>query len=451
MYLDSRKPKRRDSPWRVLTLVVLVIGGLYVLREQLTGATWTRPFHPPPTPTRSAESYFDEGDALYAEGLLDEAIVAYERAFQADPSDNVALFRLARLLVVRGRTAQVLEEYGTRLQDEQLGDARTLAVLGMALDWHAVFNSEELLLTYIELGIIDQDETEDDDWEYIPEQMTQALIRASHKVCERALRLDADVPEAYAYLAEALADRERFEEAEAAAITAVELNPNNPYTQRALGFVYEAQGEYELAVEAYEAALRVHPKLAFLHISVGKAYRAIGYRLNLEGKWDDSMPHFEKAVAHFEEAIELDPGSPLGFDEIGWTYGHYMGDDRELKQRGLDYLEEAISQDPSYAPAYRHLGQVYYDLRNYEEAIPALEKGLELGGILPSDAIFSHIMIGWSYYVLERDGSEEDRCAKALPHFRAAWDILGELPKRELGLEQLAAEGLDVCKEAAKK
>ena len=447
MYLGSRKPKRRDSPWRVLVLVVLVIGGLYVLREQFAGANWTRPFDPTPTSTRTAESYFDEGESLYDEGLLDEAIIAYRDAFRADPQDNVALFRLARLMVVSQRTAEVLEQYGARLQDAELGDARTLAVLGMALDWHAVANSEDLLPLYIELDVLKDEDVLADDWEYSRERMARQLVRAAQKVCERALRLDPDLPEAYAYLAESLADRERFEEGEVAAQTGVELNPNLPDTQRALAYVYEVQGEYELALQAYEAAIAAHPRLSFLHIAVGKNYRAIGYRLNLEGKWDDSMPYFEQAVASFEEAIKWSPAKPESYDEIGWTYGHYMGDDRETKQRGVDYLEEALSQNPEYALAYRHLGQVYYDLRNYEEAIPAFEKAIELGDLPPADAILIRIMLGWSHYVLdESDDDIDDPCVRALPHFRSAWDILDQLPQRELGLEMLARQGLDTCK-----
>ena len=140
MYLDSRKPRRRDSPWRVLVLVVLIIGGLYVLRQQIEGASWTRPFDPTPTPTRSADSYFEEGELLYDEGLLDEAIVAYERAFAVDPEDDVALYRLVRLMTFQGRAGEVLERYGPRLQDEELGDARSLTGLCMALDWHALAN-----------------------------------------------------------------------------------------------------------------------------------------------------------------------------------------------------------------------------------------------------------------------------------------------------------------------
>jgi tetratricopeptide (TPR) repeat protein len=179
---------------------------------------------------------------------------------------------------------------------------------------------------------------------------------------------------------------------------------------------------------------------------LGKAYRAIGYRLQLEGQWEEAAPFFEEAVAAFEAAIQLDPDDVRSYDEIGWTYGHYMGDDREIKQRGVDYLEEALRRDAGEALVYRHLGQVYYDLRNYEEAVPAFEKGLEIGELPPTDAVWSHILLGWSHYVLDRDEKgEEEQCTQALPHFKAAWDILEELPRRELGLEYQAVQGLEAC------
>jgi superkiller protein 3 len=434
----------------VLVLVILAIGGVLVIRAQLRGARWARPFDPTPIPTRTAESYFDEGEALYDEGLLDKAIAAYENAFRADPEDNIALFRLVRLLTIRHRTDEVLDQFGVRLRDEELGDARTLAVLGMALDWHAVVNTEDLLPVYIELGVISDEDVQAEDWEYSRERMARQLVRTAHKMCEQALRLDSDLPEGYAYMAETLADRERFEEALAAAQTAVELNPNLPDTQRALAYVHESQGDYELAVQAYENAISAHPRLGFLHIAIGKNYRAIGFGLVLEGKQDEAKLYFDQAVAAFGEAIKLDPANPESYDEIGWTFGHYMGylgSDREMMQRGVDYLEDAIDQNPEYALAYRHLGQVFYFLRNYEEAIPAFEQGLELGGLPPADVIQSRIMLGWSYYILDLDNEDiEDPCTHAVEHFRAAWDALDELPQRELDLESMARQGLDECK-----
>jgi len=349
-------------------------------------------------------------------------------------------------MVYRHRTTEVLAQYGTRLQDEELGDARTLAVLGLALDWHALHNDEQLLPVYLALEVIAPEEVQAEDWVYDTERMARELLRAAQKASERALRLDPDLPEGYAYLAEALADRERFDEALAAAATGIELNPNLPDTQRALAFVQEKRGRYEEAVQAYGAAIEAQPRLGFLYVALGRNYRAIGYQLFLEGRSKDAAPYFEQSVTAFEEAIKLDPADPASYDEIGWTYGHYMGDDREMKQRGVDYLEEAIAHNPDYGMAYRHLGQVFYDLRNYEETIVALDKALAIDDLPPADTVLSHIMLGWSHYALDRaDDKVEDPCVAAVSHFRAAWDVLDQLPQRELGLESLARQGLDTC------
>ena len=78
--------------------------------------------------------------------------------------------------------------------------------------------------------------------------------------------------------------------------------------------------------------------------------------------------------------------------------------------------------------------------------VAAFEKGLEIGELPTTDAIWSHILLGWSYYVLDRDDQgEEKQCIRALPQFKAAWDILEELPRRELGLEYQAVQGLEAC------
>jgi tetratricopeptide (TPR) repeat protein len=122
-----------------------------------------------------------------------------------------------------------------------------------------------------------------------------------------------------------------------------------------------------------------------------------------------------------------------------------MGDDRGPKLRGVDYLEEAIDLDPEYALAYFHLGQIYYDLQNWEESILVLERAIELSELSLSDKVWAHNLLGWSHYVLDRNDKTQDPCVHASLHFRAAQDILDQLPQREPDLEMLTGQGLDTC------
>ena len=109
MYLKGSKwtmlkRRKRPNPWRIIILALLVGAALY-FNQVIVPATPPL-FIPTPTPTRDPESYFDEGELLYDEGMLDQAIAAYEHAAAALPEDNIALYRLVRLMVLRGRTHQ---------------------------------------------------------------------------------------------------------------------------------------------------------------------------------------------------------------------------------------------------------------------------------------------------------------------------------------------------------
>jgi tetratricopeptide (TPR) repeat protein len=55
------------------------------------------PFAPPPTPTRSAASFTDEGKAFYDAGQLDKSIAAYQKAVAVDPKNTQLLAELARI------------------------------------------------------------------------------------------------------------------------------------------------------------------------------------------------------------------------------------------------------------------------------------------------------------------------------------------------------------------
>src|SRR5678815_3473182 len=79
--------RRRKRPnifgWAVFGLVMLF--GFYL--NQVYLPSQPNPFDATPTPTRSPESLEYEGQKLFQEGKLDQAISAYKEAIKASPQD----------------------------------------------------------------------------------------------------------------------------------------------------------------------------------------------------------------------------------------------------------------------------------------------------------------------------------------------------------------------------
>ncbi|MFN3763228.1 MAG: tetratricopeptide repeat protein, partial [Anaerolineae bacterium] len=128
---------------------------------------------------------------------------------------------------------------------------------------------------------------------------------------------------------------------------------------RAYGYALEMMGNYSGAIEAYQKALEIHPKLAYLYLDIGRNRQAL---LNPSG-----------AIAAYRQAVELAPYRADALAQLGWVY--YAIEEYQEARR---YLEQAIQADPEYATAYGRLATVYWTQRNYESAIPNFEKAIDM-------------------------------------------------------------------------
>ena len=322
MYLRTRRRprRRRSSPIRVLILLGLIGAGVYLIvgleQEQIEN-----PFAPPPTPTRSALSYALDGDGFYAQGDLEDAILAYEQALTLDPADPLLHTSLARMLVFDGDVAQGVEraEQAIALAPD---NARAWAVLALAYDWSG--------------------------------RVAEAIDAG-----ERAVELDPALAEAYAYLAEAYADGMRWADGMEAIETAARLDELSVDVHHSFGWVLETQGDYQGAAEEYDRAIELHPNLAHLQVAAGRNYA-----------WLDDL---DTAVDRYQRAIEIDPDDPGGYDRLGWAY--CINGDRE---RAKMSLEQAIEVDPEFATAYGHLAACFWRYRDWESAIEYFEPAIDL-------------------------------------------------------------------------
>jgi tetratricopeptide (TPR) repeat protein len=180
------------------------------------------------------------------------------------------------------------------------------------------------------------------------EYFTTAETSASH-----AQLLNNENPLAQAYDAEVKVDQLRYAEALDKIQAALALDPNNLDVQRVYGTVLEGNGDYEGAIEAYEAAAKLAPNLTFLYLRIGANYRRLG-------RVAEALESFAKA-----EQINLQLGiqDPIPYLAIGRTYlqdGEFF-----IAARNL---EQAVLIDPGNPELLGFLGVIYFKARNYENS-----------------------------------------------------------------------------------
>lgn len=339
--------ERRSRPWRVAALLALIGGGILLTR--LVEAKRVKPlFLPPPTPTRTAFSYQEEGEAQFSAGKLEKAIEAYQQAARLEPDDAELWAKLARIQTYSSALMATEQQRNNRLQQARASVDRAIAVdeesdLAWAIrtlvyDWSA--GAEEASVTREEYFTI------------------------AETAAKRALFLEPDNALALAYEAEVLVDQQRYAEGFDKIEDALARDPNSLDVQRVYGTVLESNADYAGAVQAYEQAAKIAPNLTFLYLRIGANYRRLaGTAASLAERqllMEQALDSFNRA-ARINEQLEIQ--DPVPYLAIGRTYlqdGQFF-----IAARNL---ESAVLIDPSNPELLGFLGMIYFKARNYENA-----------------------------------------------------------------------------------
>ncbi|MCE5209838.1 MAG: tetratricopeptide repeat protein [Chloroflexi bacterium] len=322
------KKRRRSNPWRVIVLILLVSGALYI--NQVVVPATPPLFIPTPTPTRSPESYVADAENMLAEGRISPAIDAYYEAIRADPRNASNYIVLSRLLIYSAKYDEAIENAANALLINP-NNSMALALQGWAMGFRGEFFDAETVL-------------------------------------KKAITADPNNYAAYAYLAEVYAlqvqagedDLTTLDNAVEASRTAMDLNQNALETLRARGVVLELTGNYEEAAVQFEAAINQNPNIADLHLALGRNYRYLTL--------------YDKAVEEFNRANALNPSDPLPDTYISRTY-LTVGE----ISKAIQYAEQALKDDPTDPYMYGNLGTMYYRNEQYNEAIKYFRIGIQGG------------------------------------------------------------------------
>lgn len=324
-YQSSRPRRKRSRLPRILLLLLVDILGIFILYQFWYNPDTAVVLSTPtvaPTPTRSATSYVAEATDAYYGGAMTTSLAAYQQALDLDPAQPELYVAMGKILVYRGAPERALQlARNALLYDENYAPA--WALLCLAYDW-------------------------------------LALPQDAVEFCERAIAIDPALPEAYAYLAEAHIDAGNWFAANDTIATAMRLDENNVDVLRNHAYVLEVQGNYTAAIEDYRQALQRQPNLAHLYLAIARNQHVLGF--------------FAQAKASYVSATEVDPDNLIALERAGLMYlldGDY-GPAQQLFQRALEL-------NPTYSPALGRLGTLYFQRRNYEDAIPALINAVRYG------------------------------------------------------------------------
>jgi tetratricopeptide (TPR) repeat protein len=121
-------------------------------------------------------------------------------------------------------------------------------------------------------------------------------------------------------------------------------------THRARGIILEATTNYPEAIEQFNLAININPKIADLYLRRGLNYRAIG--------------SYVDAITDFTTADSLNPDDPTPDYYISRTYatsGEYG--------KAMQYAESAVANNPVDTNLHGNLGVMYYRNSYLTEAI----------------------------------------------------------------------------------
>jgi eukaryotic-like serine/threonine-protein kinase len=262
---------------------------------------------------------------------------------------------------------------------------------------------------------------------FTPEAFARALEHY-----QRAIDLDPTWALPYAGLADTYTltgfhggdPSEAFSKGRAAARRAIELDPDLGEAHTSLGTVLYLHGwQWAEAGSALRRGVELNPRYP-------SAHHSYAVYLGLLGRWDEALR--EITIAH-----ELDPLSLVIDIDLAWI--HFGRRDDTL---ALQVIERAVRHDGTSPLARVELAWYLDHLGRYEEAIDAMEKGLELAGgdTSPMDRLRAALRSGGeTAYLRERLALTR---AAGLPHATSAAILLrlGELEEAVAELENSYAK-----------
>ena len=157
---------------------------------------------------------------------------------------------------------------------------------------------------------------------------------------------------------------ETLPKANAAALKAIEIDPDSAEAHASLGLVLNHRLDWPGAEAEFKRALQLDPHYA-------NAHHWYGDYLSIKGRHDE-------ALLEAKQALELDPLNLMIGTWVGLRYYFAREYDRAIAQG-----RNTVELDPNFAAAHLLLGESYVQMGLEKEALAELEKAASLSGNSP--------------------------------------------------------------------
>jgi tetratricopeptide (TPR) repeat protein len=153
--------------------------------------------------------------------------------------------------------------------------------------------------------------------------------------------------------------------------------PNTPQVSYFYGLVYSEKKDYKKAIETLEDTIRLSSG-SNPDILDANFYYYYGAALERDGQ-------FDKSIAQFHKAIELNPDFAEAYNYLGFMYA-----DKNIKlEEARDLIERALSYEPENGAYLDSMGWVYYREGQVDKALTYLQRAITAIG--EDSTVYDHL------------------------------------------------------------
>lgn len=284
------------------------------------------------------EAHCNRGVVLKLLYRPEEALAAYQRAYELRPVSGEIRLNRALAMLDAGQTEAAARE----LQTIETLQPPAQVWTQVAGAWRRLSRSQEACQAYQRALNLNA---------RLPDVWTDfgALLHDLGRLDEaihahsQAIALHEAFPRAHYNLGNALYAAHRFDEASAAFHRAVELRPDYAAAWNNLGNTRRKRGDADAALAAYDQAIRHDPHLTRAHCNRG----ILLYDL---GRLEEAMAAFDAAIAAAPSRNDAPPAESQPLDAL-YNQGVLLGETGR-ENAALDLYQRALNADPNLADAH---------------------------------------------------------------------------------------------------